>query len=344
MELFLKQKAWVSIMNNKLPFRKMSKQNPKLKVFIWGESGCGKTPFSLFFPDPAIIDMERGTIPYADLYPDTEVFNSTNCDEVINTVKLLAKAEHDYKTLVIDSISIFWASLQKKWSDIFLKRNEKGKGYKYEYYDMQVNNWNTVKAQWNEFVRLLLALDMNVIIIARAKTLYSEDGKMTKLGIVYDAEKNLHYAFDTVVKMRLNTKIETIGVCTRDRWRRIPTGKPFVCAENFDFSKGYEFFKQRIGEDTLKRKPEAIELPKEEDFEPQGDDYTSGDLPSVIKQIRDKCIALVKKDKNIKQENINAEARKKFLDYAHKAGHSIVSSSDIKSIKMAEEIQAAIKK
>jgi hypothetical protein len=243
-----------------LPFKTVAGQTPRLKVFIWGESGTGKTPLSLMFPKPAVIDMEKGTAPYADIYPDMQVFSTTNCDEVMAAVKALSETKHEFKTLIIDPVSVFWESLQKKWSDTFLKRNKGGAGYKFEYYDMQVNNWNTIKAEWKSFIRDLLSLDINVVLIARAKTLYKDGVTMKVIGTTFDAEKNLHYAFDTVVKMEINDKEESVGTCMRDRWRRLPQGKTFLCAKKGgDYRPGYKFFLDKIGGSTLEKEPAQTE-------------------------------------------------------------------------------------
>jgi hypothetical protein len=251
-----------------LPFKKITGQPPRLKLFLWGESGVGKTPFALNFPSVAVIDMERGATPYSDIYPDTYIHNTTDPVEVFNIVKELAKGNHQFKTLVIDPISIYWESLLTKWSDTFLKRNKGGKGYKYEYYEMQPGNWNTLKAEWKALVRHLLDLDMNVVVIARAKDKYKDGEMMKKTGLLtFDAEKNLHYAFDTVVHMEINDKGDCIGICQRDRWRRIPKDKSFICAEDWDFATGYNYFKKCIGINILERNAQTVELDEEAEIE-----------------------------------------------------------------------------
>ena len=48
----------------KNPFRKAKKQNRNLKLFIYGDSGTGKTTVALNFPRPCVIDLEAGTTLY----------------------------------------------------------------------------------------------------------------------------------------------------------------------------------------------------------------------------------------------------------------------------------------
>jgi hypothetical protein len=292
-----------------LPFKSVSKQTPRLKVFIWGESGTGKTPLALLFPKPAVIDMEKGTAPYADIYPDMQVFPTTNCDEVMAAVKQLAETKHDFKTLIIDPISVFWESLQKKWSDTFLKRNKGGAGYKFEYYDMQVNNWNTIKAEWKSFIRDLLALDINVVLIARSKTLYKDGATMKAIGTTFDAEKNLHYAFDTVVKMEINDKGESVGTCMRDRWRRLPQGKTFLCAKKGgDYKPGYKFFQEKIGGSTLEREAIQETLPEKKETSEQQEE---AEAPPADTSPSENAKAKNRPNKKEKETKAEAPATKK---------------------------------
>jgi len=131
------------------PFQKAKTLGKRLKLFLWGDSGTGKTTLALQFPRPAVIDLEGG----ADLYGDNfgfDVLRASTADEVMEAVQWLLTHAHPYRTLVIDPITIYWDSLQKKWSDIFLRRNKGTKGHKFEYYDLQPRDWMTVKAELKE--------------------------------------------------------------------------------------------------------------------------------------------------------------------------------------------------
>lgn len=148
------------------PFRKAESLDKRLKLFLWGDSGVGKTTLALQFPEPAVIDLEGG----ADLYGasfDFDVLRATTADEAMAAVEWLLTHAHSYRTLVVDPITVYWDALQRKWSDIFLRRNKGTKGHRYEFYDLQPRDWMAVKAEFKDFVRKLIALDMNVIVTAR---------------------------------------------------------------------------------------------------------------------------------------------------------------------------------
>ncbi len=42
------------------PFRPATTTNRRLKLFLWGDSGVGKTTLALRFPHPTIVDLEGG--------------------------------------------------------------------------------------------------------------------------------------------------------------------------------------------------------------------------------------------------------------------------------------------
>ena len=49
-------------------FKKAETQADRLKMYIYGEAGTGKTVTSLQFPNPAVIDTEKGTTHYGKFF------------------------------------------------------------------------------------------------------------------------------------------------------------------------------------------------------------------------------------------------------------------------------------
>jgi len=231
------------------PFQKAAALEKRLKLFLWGDTGVGKTTISLRFPKPAVIDLEGGTDLYGDAF-QFDVLRVNTPDEVMAAVDWLLVNKHPYRTLVIDPITVYWDSLQKKWSDIFLKRNKGSKGYKYEFYDLQPKDWMTVKAEFKEFIRKLIALDMNVIITAREKTKFKEGSFMVAIGETFDGEKSLPYMFDTIVRMYLDEKGRYMGLCIKDRSNKLPK-------EEFECS--YATFEKLFGKKSLNREASPVQ-------------------------------------------------------------------------------------
>ena len=236
------------------PFEEAHTRGKRLKLFLWGDSGTGKTTLALQFPQPAVIDLEGG----ADLYGNTfafDVLRTSTADEVMDGVQWLHTNSHSYRTLVIDPITIYWDSLQKKWSDIFLRRNKGAKGHKFEFYDLQPRDWMTIKAEFKEFIRKLIALDMNVIVTARQKVQYADGGFMQAIGETFDVEKSLPYLFDTIVRLYKDEKGCFMGECMKDRSNRLPS-QPF--------ESSYAVFEECFGQEILGREAQPVAMATDE--------------------------------------------------------------------------------
>ena len=226
------------------PFQKARSLAKRLKLFLWGAPGVGKTWLALQFPKPVLIDLEGG----ADLYGETwdfDVLRASTADEAMEAVQWLLTHAHPYRTLVIDPITVYWDALQKKWSDIFLRRNKGSKGYKFEFYDLQPRDWMTIKAEFKDFIRTLISLDMNVIVTARQKVQYADGAFMKAIGVTFDGEKSLPYLFDTIVRLSRDEKGRFLGECLKDRSNTLPLGE-------VDLS--YARFEELFGEKALARK------------------------------------------------------------------------------------------
>ena len=79
------------------PFVKAKGLQKRLKLFLWGDSGVGKTTLALRFPKPVVIDMEGGTDLYGDAF-EFEVLRTITADEAMEAVDWLLKSRHDHRT------------------------------------------------------------------------------------------------------------------------------------------------------------------------------------------------------------------------------------------------------
>jgi hypothetical protein len=207
------------------PFQTARVQRKRLKLFLWGDTGAGKTTKGLEFPKPVVIDLEGGTDLYGERF-DFAVLRTTSCEEVNRAVDWLAANKHPYESLLLDPITVYWEALQRKWSDIFLRRNRGSKGHRQEFYDFQPKDWMAIKADWRELLRKLIALDMHVIVTARAKAQYADTGFMRAIGTTFDSEKTLPYVFDIVLHQYRDSDGRFLAEVVKDRTGQLPTG-PF---------------------------------------------------------------------------------------------------------------------
>jgi hypothetical protein len=232
------------------PFKRAKTIEKRRKLFVWGDSGCGKTWFALQFPKPAVLDLERGSEEYGNRF-DFDVLPVTTADDAMAALDWLATNRHDYRTLVIDPITVYWEALQKKWSDIFLTRNKGGKGFKFEFYELQPRDWNIVKAELRHFIRKILALDMNVIVTARQKTQYADGGFMRAIGETFDGEKSLPYLFDTILQLRRSPEGKFYAKTIKDRTGRLPAA---------EFENEFSVFERAFGKTELARKAKPVAM------------------------------------------------------------------------------------
>jgi len=234
--------------NQEVAFRPAGGTNRRLKLLLWGDTGTGKTTLSLQFPSPAVIDLEGGTEHYGGEF-SFDVLKATTSQDITAAVNWLLANDHDYRTLVIDPITLFWDSLQRHWSDVFLRRNKGSKGHRLEYYDLQPRDWMTIKADHKEFIRKLIQLDMNVIVTARQKTLYADQGFMRAVGETFDGEKGLPYLFDTILRLYRDEKGRFMAENIKDRTNKFPPG-------HFEIS--YQILEDRLGSAALGRKAAPV--------------------------------------------------------------------------------------
>src|SRR5207253_10921270 len=90
--------------------------NKRLKLFMFGPAGVGKTTAAIQFPNSYIIDCERGTENYDKLVRESNsvVYQTTDVQEVIAEVKSLLTEPHEFRTLVIDPITPIYNDLLEK--------------------------------------------------------------------------------------------------------------------------------------------------------------------------------------------------------------------------------------
>jgi len=171
----------------------------RLKMFVYGPPGVGKTTAALQFPNSYIIDTEHGTDFYSESINKAKsvVLNTLNPDDVKDELKALLTEKHNYKTLIIDPITQVYNATQEKWTRTFEKHAKSEK--EGEVQDFGMRYWGKVKGDFKSIQRLMLALDMNVIITAHQKDIYGAG--MTKLGVGPDSMKGDEYLFDLVFRV-----------------------------------------------------------------------------------------------------------------------------------------------
>lgn len=144
---------------------RVGKQAVPPRICIYGGHGIGKSTLASRFPAPIFISTEDGI----DSLDVTSFPKAEKIDDVVGSIKTLLKEEHEFKTVVVDSVDwliepLITASVNTQYDE---KQQAYGKGQMY---------------MAEEFREILQGLDalrmrrgMNVVLIAHAAVVKFED-------------------------------------------------------------------------------------------------------------------------------------------------------------------------
>lgn len=216
----------------------------KPKILVFGKAGVGKTYTSLDFPKCYYIDSENGASRshYTEkldraggVYLGVEQ-GSQDFDEVIEQVKALATEKHEYKTLIIDSIT--------KLFNIEIAKEMERLGDK----DAFGASKKPAVQKTRKLLNWLDKVDMNVIIIAHEKPLWANGEQM---GVTYDAWEKLEYELDLCFNVKKQGDSRKASI---KKSRLLG----FIDGTSFEWS--YDEFAKRYGKDIIEKEAVAIEL------------------------------------------------------------------------------------
>lgn len=248
-------------MTTKLKAIVPEKIEKRLKIFLYGSAGVGKTIAALQFPNAYIIDTEKGCENYGESIAQSGsvIFQSNDYDDIKAQIEALLIENHSYRTLIIDPITVIYLSIQDKWTKRFEKDAlEKNKHANADMQDFGMRFWGKVKSDYKALQRLILKLDMNVIVTAHQKDVYG--GNFSKLGVTFDSMKGDDYFFDNVFRLEKRGK-DRIAITEKER---AEIGKSKFPDE---FEWNYANFLKYYGAETIKREAQAVKMATAEQVE-----------------------------------------------------------------------------
>jgi hypothetical protein len=209
----------------------------RLKLFMFGPAGVGKTTAAIQFPNSYIIDCEKGAENYDKLITasGSAVFQTTDMHEVIAEVKSLLTEKHDFRTLVIDPITPIYNDL--------LEKCELKVGTDFGRHYGEANK--TMKRLAN----LIMALDMNVVVTAHSKKEYGDNLKV--LGHTFDGWRQLDYWFDLVIEL---------GKKGKKRFAKVVKTRVDSFPDEDIFEWSYDAVKKRYDVSMLEKEAKIMQL------------------------------------------------------------------------------------
>ena len=239
---------------------KLRAKDPKLaapakpKILIYGAPGVGKTFTSLDWPSVYYIDTEGGAnLPhYTDklkaaggVYLGPE--DGSNDFAMINEqIAALTSQEHDFRTLVIDSISKTFNTTVGAEAERLGAKDAFGASKK------------PAVAASRRMVDRLDRLPMNAIIIAHEKPEWGtkENGDRVEIGKTFDADEKLGYELHLVLYVQRRGK-SRVAVVKKSRLTGFPEGETIPW--------NYAEIAERYGRDIIERKaaPLVIATPEQ---------------------------------------------------------------------------------
>lgn len=237
-------------MASKLKAKAPSQVEPsKPKILIYGASGVGKTWFSLDFPSTIYFDTEGGAsrTHYMDklaksggmiLGPED---GSLDPDVVISQFQALATEKHQFKTVVVDSITKLYNTIIANEAERLGDKDAFGASKK------------PALAFMRRLVNWIHRLDMNVVLICHQKDEWGQDAKGDRVqtGVTFDCWDKIEYELDLAFQV-IKQGASRYGVVRKSRLLGFPDREKFPLS--------YEEFALRYGKDVIEKAVATITL------------------------------------------------------------------------------------
>ena len=236
---------------SKLKAKQPSQVQPgHTKALVFGASGVGKTWFTLTFPRPYYIDTEGG----ADLRHYQQRLEaaggaymgpqegSLDFATVIEQMQALATERHEFRTLIIDSITKLYQTTIANEAERLGDKDAFGASKK------PAIGWMRRLVNWSQ------KLDMNVLFVAHEVTEWGTDpktGQRAEVGKVEDVWDKLIYELDLTLQA-VKRGPARVAIVRKSRL----TGFEDQAQFPLDFSE----FATRYGKDFIEAAPKQITL------------------------------------------------------------------------------------
>lgn len=214
----------------------------RFKAVIYANRGVGKTHFCCSFPNTYFIDTEglEAHPHFVEMLINngSDIARINELSDIIAEVKTLLSTKHDYKTLVIDSITFPFHLLANMEAERLAKKSKDGsEGTEFG------ANMAKAKRQVFELGMLLSRLDMNVLVTSHEKVKYE---KGVEIGKAADVNEKIEYALGSVINLRRQGK-KVMAFIDKSRYKKLPNGDAIA------FDEGYTMLRDLIGIEVFEK-------------------------------------------------------------------------------------------
>lgn len=230
------------------------------KGVLFGKWSVGKTWLALSFPSCYYIDTEGGAkrSHYMErlaasggkyLGPED---GSCNFDVILEQVQALATEKHEFRTLVIDSISKVY---QSRIADEAARLGSK---------DAFGASKKPAIACMRQLMNWIGRIDMNVWFLAHEVSEWAgTGGDRVEVGKTADVWDKLIYDLDLTLHLEKHSKGFRTATAIKSRMRGFPEGERFEIQKD-GVDVGYANFAERYGRDVIEALAQPIVLLSEE--------------------------------------------------------------------------------
>ena len=235
-------------------FRKPKQVRIGLKLLAYGDSGTGKTTLALSFPAIAAIDSESGMSHYEGNHNIIMIANTSSVYDVEDAIGEIEDNIDTIKTLVVDSETKVYDSMQTSAMEVEERRARK-KGGEVEDSVISVRGHGRIKLLNKRIQNLKIALSskgINIVSIAQMDEIKEKRGEnFVKVGEKPVMAKGVQYDYDIVLKLftESTAKGEVYkGIIEKDRTSVYKKGD---IIENPSYNNWKEYFDGKMTLDEV---------------------------------------------------------------------------------------------